>query len=266
MARLRLVLALGIVTLACGTSVAFAQHTAPRPQHAAARPQRAAPRLPRGFVAFNVGAQTSSSPFEEPIASSLYLETAVITPTYNLPAGLSFDGSAGIRLVGWIGAGVTISSVSLDDDAEITASIPHPLLYRQPRTVNGADSGTRREVGTHLQALVFVPLPMHTRVVLSGGPSWFSARQDIVTGITFSETYPYDSATLASASHTSVSTTATGFNVGADVQWPLAKYVGIGVNVRYAHARVDLPVTNATEHVRSDVGGLQAGGGVRFSF
>ena len=262
----RLVPMLCLVSLACGTSPALAQRPAPRPQRPAPRTQRAALRPPRVFVAANVGAQTSAATFEEPVASNLYLETALITPSYKTPAGLSFDGGAGIRLTRWIGAGLSISSVSRHTDAEITASVPHPFYYQQPRALNGADGGTRREVGTHLQALVFVPLPMQTRVVLSGGPSWFSTRQDMVTGITFNETYPYSSATFASASHTAVSQTASGFNAGADVQRMLTKSVGVGVNVRYTHASVELPVTNATGPVRSDVGGLQAGGGLRFFF
>jgi hypothetical protein len=102
--------------------------------------------------------------------------------------------------------------------------------------------------------------------VVSAGPSFYSVKQDFVTDISYSETYPYDSATFAGATLVGQSQRKTGFNVGVDVGLRLARSVGVGGLFRYSKASLDFAVPNVSTPVKIDAGGLQAGGGLRLYF
>ena len=101
--------------------------------------------------------------------------------------------------------------------------------------------------------------------MLSAGVSVFSVTQGLVTDVVFTDAYPFDTATFASATTTSLSKTATGVNVGADITWKLSRNVGVGGLVRFAKASVTL-APSAGNSTTIDVGGVQVGGGVRFAF
>ena len=102
------------------------------------------------------------------------------------------------------------------------------------------------------------------QAIVFGGPSYFWVRQDTVTDVTFSESYPYNEATFTGATVTRQKTQGWGYNVGVDLSYYIAEHAGVGALIRYAPATVDLPSGAGT--VQIDVGGLQAGGGVRFRF
>ena len=74
-------------------------------------------------------------------------------------------------------------------------------------------------------------------VALSVGPSFFKVRQDVVSDITFTDTYPFDAPAFTSAGSQRVSASnTTGFNVGADVGLRLARHAGVGGSVRFSKA------------------------------
>ena len=101
---------------------------------------------------------------------------------------------------------------------------------------------------------------------VSVGPSWFHVTQDLVTGITFTERYPYDTATFAAASTVRAAADSVGVNAGVDVAVKLSKNIGIGGLVRYSHTSVEFPLPGAATSPKSDAGGIQAGGGIRLYF
>jgi len=83
--------------------------------------------------------------------------------------------------------------------------------------------------------------------------------------VTVSETYPFDTATFASATTKQLSSTAVGFNAGVDISSPLSSRVAVGGLVRYSRADVKFSNTGAAEQtVRA--GGLEAGAGIRIRF
>jgi hypothetical protein len=95
-----------------------------------------------------------------------------------------------------------------------------------------------------------------------GGPSLFQVDQDVITDVTFDESYPYDEASFRAAGTTSASVSTIGFNVGADVAFFVTRQVGIGATVQFAGATVDVPgLLGSTQAVK--VGGGQAGLGLR---
>jgi hypothetical protein len=103
------------------------------------------------------------------------------------------------------------------------------------------------------------------RVVLSGGPSFFNVEQDMVTEVSISESFPYDTATFSSATKRRQKASAPAFNVGADVLYMLTSKFGVGGLVRFARATVDLDAPE-NRTIAVDAGGVYAGGGVRVLF
>ena len=79
----------------------------------------------------------------------------------------------------------------------------------------------RSETAVHVQAMYLVNPGGRLRLVLSGGPSFFDVQQDVVTEVTITETYPFDTAAFASAKTSREQGSAVAFNVGADVMWML---------------------------------------------
>jgi hypothetical protein len=128
----------------------------------------------------------------------------------------------------------------------------------------GADL-PRQEVAVHGEVSRLVPIGRAVQLAVFAGPSYFHLRQSLVIDVTANETYPYDTATFASATTVEASRSKFGYNAGLDVSGRIARRVGVGFTARYSRARVQLPAT-ATEDVTVRVGGLQLGGGVRFGF
>ena len=114
--------------------------------------------------------------------------------------GFVFDAGAGYRLWKNLAAGVAVSYFTRDDNAGTTSSFPHPFLFNQPREVTGDATGVKRsETAVHVQAMYLINPGGRLRLVLSGGPSFFRVEQDLVTEVTITETFPFDTATFASA-------------------------------------------------------------------
>lgn len=85
--------------------------------------------------------------------------------------------------------------------------------------------------------------------------------QDLVSDVTITQTYPYDTATFSGTTSTHRSASRIGFNAGADVTWRLRPRVGLGLGVSFSRAAVALSDT-----VTVDAGGAHLGGGLRFRF
>jgi hypothetical protein len=126
------------------------------------------------------------------------------------------------------------------NDVSIAATIPHPFFSNTPRSIEGAATGLKRnELAAHLLAVYRIS-DGRVDVALSSGPSFFSVKQGLVTDVSYSESYPYDTAAFTTASFTTVSRSAVGFNVGADVGVRLIRHVGVGALVRFSRASLAL--------------------------
>jgi hypothetical protein len=231
---------------------------------AAAVAQNAAARE-RVIVSLNGGYQASSQTFDDDFSFEQYLEQATVDVDYEVDAGPAFDGSVMIRLWQGLGAGVGITRFSKDGLARIAGSIPHPFQFGQPRAIEGETSVDHTETGTHIQIGWMGMASRSVRYVVWAGPSWISVEQSFVTGVRYSETYPFDTAEFSFADLERASESATGFNAGVDVTWAFAKNVGVGGLVRFARATATIaPASGRT--IDLDVGGFTAGGGVRLLF
>jgi hypothetical protein len=215
----------------------------------------------RGYVNVNGFFQPSAS-FSNTVRPIDFAEASVIDTSYKTGSVPGFDAGGGVRLWRNLAVGLDVSWFSKKTGGAVAGQIPHPFFFNRARSVSGDASGiTRDESAAHLQALWMLPLGDRWQLALAGGPSWFSIGQDLVSDVTVTQTYPYDTATFATASTVHRSRSRVGFNAGVDVSYLLRRHVGVGFGVTYAHASVPLDDT-----LTVDAGGPHVSGGLRFRF
>jgi hypothetical protein len=213
----------------------------------------------KGFVSVNGGAQAGSHTLSSSSSFPLYDETAKIDTTQKASGGGLFDIGGAYRVWGRnLLAGVSFTHTSSKSDVTLNATIPDPIVFDQPRSVQSAQSGARHsENAVHLDAIWMIPVANKIDVGIFAGPTIFSVKQDLVSTLTVSEPGPTVSAPLNQSSKTSV-----GANFGADVQYMIAKKYGVGVLARYAVGKASL--AGASEKLT--VGGFQIAAGARVRF
>jgi hypothetical protein len=228
-----------------------------------ARGQAPAPRL---VISVNGAGQLTTHHFQKSAIVPFNQEDGSIASTYVVGSGPAIDIGARVRVWRQLSAGVAVSSFSNKSDALVAALIPHPFFFNQLRSVSGTAPGTTRgETGVHIDLAWLIPLGTRLRLNVFGGPSVIQVSQDLVSDITYSETYPYDTATFTSAPLTRQSKSVIAVNGGFDVSMPITRMLGIGGLLRYSGARVNL-TSSPNDSVSIAAGGLQVGGGIRLKF
>ncbi len=239
----------------------------PAPQPAARA--AAAPRAPqsRGFIALGGVFQFEKASFTDTRTLTYFRETATHTGEYEIDDGAGFDLGAFARVWRNLGAGVTYTQITRTGEAEYSGRYPHPFFFNQPRTATTVASDVdRTETGVHVSA-AYLLLPSSGRFGLTvyGGPSFFTMKQDVVTDLTVTETYPYDTVAIAPGARSDLSESAVGFHVGADATWYFTRRLGAGALLRYAAATKSVAIGSG-ESFDLEAGGLQIGVGLRFKF
>jgi hypothetical protein len=218
-------------------------------------------------LSVDAGVQFSPSAFDTEATQRVYVENAPVDASYTITHGLSIDGGVSVRLAGHFGVGVTVSRFTATNDAAVTAAVPHPFFFHAPRAIAGTAAGLERdELVTHVQAVYTLRPSAKVDIALSAGPSFFHVRQAVVTAVSFTDTYPYDTAAFTGASSRNVSGDAAGFNVGADTSWRLSRHAGLGVSARFSRATLSPAMPDGTAPVSIDAGGVQLAGGLRLYF
>ncbi len=191
----------------------------------------------------------------------------MVNTTYDVGSGPFFDGGVLVRLAGGLYAGAAVSAFMKQDNGDIASTIPHPFFYNTPRSVAGAaENLERRELVTHVQAAYVISARNKLDIAISVGPSWFHVTQDLVTDMTFSERYPYDTATFTAASTAAVSRQQARRQCrrGRSVQAVEERGNRRAGSLLTHDGRVS--VAERADEPKSDAGGLQAGGGLRLYF
>jgi hypothetical protein len=224
----------------------------------------------RVFVNVNFGYQSrSAADIASSKTSTIYDETATVSSVQTIEStGGMFDIAGGFRLVGNFGLGVAYNRISKDAVGTITAKVPHPLFYDQPRTATAdIDKLAHKEGALHLMGVFVLPVTNKFDVMVSAGPTFFKLEQQtIASDAQYSEgSAPYSSITLNSVTKTTTKESKVGFNVGADLTVRLTTKLGIGGFIRYASAKVEI-VPQSGDAMEVNVGGLQFGGGLRLRF
>ena len=104
------------------------------------------------------------------------------------------------------------------------------------------------------------PVGQRVEIAVFGGASFVSVTQDMATGITFTQGYPYDTAAFTGIQRRMLSESAIGFNVGADVWIYFTRWIGVGGAIRFTRVIVDL------DAVEVEAGGLLTSAGLRVRF
>lgn len=177
-----------------------------------------------------------------------------------------FDAGGSVRIWRNLAVGTNVSWLSRESGAGITGRLPHPFRFDRPREISGTAPGlARTETAVHVQALWVIPVGQSVAITLFGGPAWFNVRQDLVTGVTFDQAYPFDDATFAGAGEGVQSASAIGAHAGADAAYYFSGRIGIGWTVRFSRGSVDFDSLDGGT-VESDAGGVQTTGGLRIRF
>jgi len=215
----------------------------------------------RGYASINGFYQPSTS-FADLARPVTFGEAAQVDTRYGIAAVPGLDAAAGVRVWRNLAVGVDVGFLTKSGGGSVSAQMPHPFYFNRPRAVTGDASGLQRsETAINLEALVMLPIRPRWQAALFGGPTWFAVKQDLVTNVTLSESYPYDTAAFAGASSARQSRSKAGFNVGGDVAYMLRPHVGLGAGVRYTRARIAL-----TDSATIVAGGPHVDGGLRLRF
>ncbi len=248
-----------VLLILAAAAPAFAQ--APR---RAAGPVRAQDRF---YAGVDFGVHPGGDSFSDAFTFPANAETARITMPYETKSGILIGFFFDVRVWKYLSAGISLTGDTSESDTQVTGTIPHPFFFNRPRSLSGDVSGLQRsESGVHLQLRALLPVSRKMQVSIFGGPSFFQVDQDLVTGVRWTETYPYDTVTFTSAITETRTDSGTGINLGADVGYFLSRHFGVGGRVQYASATVELPSASGTGSVETKAGGLQFGGGLRVRF
>jgi hypothetical protein len=228
----------------------------------AARPRT--PVMERVFVSIDGLYQVGSNDFGDSATIRENAENGRLETDYSVGTGPAFDISGSALIWRNLAVGVGVTRFSTSTTTALSAAVPHPFFFNQPRAVEGEFSGERTEVAVHVQLRAVLPVSDRIQVTVFGGPSFFQVDQSIVSDIDYTESYPYDTATFSRAVADTQSESKVGVNVGGDVSYFFSRQFGVGVTAQYSGATVEMPVPSGTADVKA--GGGQIGGGLRLRF
>lgn len=216
----------------------------------------------RVVVSVNASYLAASRTFDDSRTFPLYAETASFSTDYAVEASAGLDAGGFVRVWRGLAAGVAFTSHSDSRDIVIEGSLPHPLVFNRNRSIEGTAAGDHEETAAHLQFAYVVPVGKKdtVRIIVFGGPSFYTVKQSVVTAIRHGESFPFDEATFSSATVESEEASVTGFNVGADVAYYFTRNLGVGGVVRFTGATASFSLGDV------DAGGALVGGGVRLRF
>ena len=226
-----------------------------------------APLNGRLIVSVNGGLQPGSETLTNSSNFTIYDEEASIDASHEIEGGGLWDFGAAFKVRPNWGVGVAYTLLDSTNPATVTASIPHPLFFNQPRTLTAtAEDLVHEEGALHLQAVYFIPFLDKVDIALAAGPTFFSVRQQFVRDVSFDETPPdFNTVTPAGLDVVSLEENSVGFNVSADVSYAFTSNIGAGALLRYTRGSVDFSLGEG-QSAEINAGNVQLGVGLRLRF
>lgn len=217
-------------------------------------------------VVANAGAQAFPGSFGQRFTLTRNVESAPVTTDVSVATNGVFDAGVRVRVHRELSIGVVGFVASSRASGTIDAQVPHPFYFDQRRDVSGEVNGlTRKETGAHLELAVPLRRSDRGEVTLFGGPSYFNVEQELVTDLTYTESYPYDTAALDDTTSTAVKKGAPGFNLGLELARRVNRNAWVALMGRYSRGTVTLRAAEGNE-VELHAGGVQLGVGLRLGF
>jgi hypothetical protein len=218
--------------------------------------------LPQWFVYGGASLAATSDPFVAVTSVPKYLEEEVRTTTYGMPRRPGFEFGGGMWITPQISVGALLSRRQFSQPVDISAQIPHPFYFNQPRTLTGQTSANRSETAIHAQLAASAFTARHLQVILAGGPSFSWVQQDLLDQLSYSDAYPFDTVTFTGATMGTEHAHGFGGNVEVTGLVPLSRGAAVQVSGRYVFANV----TFESAGVPDVKGEGQIGVGFRFRF
>jgi hypothetical protein len=221
------------------------------------------------YVSVYGGGQTGSSSFADERTFTVYDEPGRIIFSGNVGSLSFFDIAAGRRITGQWTGGLAYHRGSKSGSGIVVVGVPHPLFFGRGRDTSEAVSGLEREEqATHIQLGYLWDLADRIQLHVTGGPSFFSVKQTVVTDATFTEVGPPFTRIVTAPVFGTRSKSAVGANIGADVSYRFYEQerftLGAGLLLRYAGASANMQLLD--NEVKSSPGGFQYAAGLRFGF
>jgi len=227
--------------------------------------RRPVPKPPRvGLFSVNGAYQVMGKVTTDTLTPQVDAETATFTIKQHVNPAAAFDINGGM-VRGTLGVLIGFSAFQSTADADLSGSVPHPFFFNQPRALTATVPLSRTENALHLDVLFRVPLSPKLDLNIIAGPTIFFLKNDFVSSVSYTDSYPYDTVTFVSASTIQSSKTAVGFNAGLDVSAWLSRNAGVGGFARFSTVSVDWQNGGGTI-TNVDGGGAQVGGGLRLRF
>ena len=216
------------------------------------------PATTRFFVNANVGSQLASRTFDSSATKTVYEEPASLTASYPIGSGMLFDFGAGYRVFGDVYVGLTVATFSKTGDATIAATIPNQIVFDRPKAVAGTATGLKHsEVSIMPQIIWAYPLTSKLDLAAGIGPAFVRLSQDVVSSFTVPDRTQNVTPVIGTQKGS-----GTGIAATVDVTYGINDRIGVGGFARFAPAKVTLDAT--TDKI--NVGGMQAGAGIRLRF
>jgi hypothetical protein len=231
-------------------------------QAAAQTPTAASRTTPsdRIFVNVNVGSQTKAIQDNESFTFSLYGEDGTASLSREVKGGVFPDLMVGIRVKNNFFIAMQGSVRTASADTPAVASVPDPIAFESPRVVTTTLTGmAHRELWASVLPTVVIPVRKNIDLTLFGGASLVELEHEIAS---FNASGIVEPGPTVTFTRVTESRSVWGFLVGADARYMFTDTVGAGAFIRFQRATVNFPGTGLT----LEVGGLQAGGGLRFRF
>ena len=221
-------------------------------------------------LTINAGQQASRTSFKETQTFQQYQEQGTFTLERTIPKRPFYDAGVAVHIASGLHMGASFSFFKDTGTGTVTAQVPHPFFFNQPRTATGTARGVdRTETAAHIQASWTARAAGGIEFTAFGGPSMFRTEQGLATTpkLTLAdEVYPYDALpTFPGVTTETVRSNVIGYNAGVDMTWKLASNFGLGVLIRYSHGQRNFTPTGG-QAVKIETGGLHAGGGLRVVF
>ena len=145
------------------------------------------------------------------------------------------------------------------------ARLPHPLYFDSDRSLAGGPISLSYEENAAHFLLSYTRTAGRFVVAVSGGPSYFMTKTEVIDTFTYTESYPFDEASLESIQQSTFDANGLGFNVGGWIGFRLFKQLAVGADLRFSQAKPKF-TTSAGNEVEVAAGGARVGVGIRLLF
>ncbi|MGB2717128.1 MAG: hypothetical protein WBC51_23300 [Vicinamibacterales bacterium] len=260
-----------LMAVSTPTLVAAQTPNQPKTQTKTQKPASPYPAPAKWFANFHIGAQVGSEDMSRNSTFTLYDEPATFETAQKADGGFLLDVGGAARLYrDKYGIGLSFASFQSSGDSSFGGSLPHPLLFDQPRNFSGTASTEHKERAVHIQALWFIPYTDKIDFTVGIGPSFFSVEQGFARSISFSENPPdFTSVTIDSIEIVNIKESGVGFNIGATMSYAITRRYGADfgadVMLRYSHGSLKFALGEG-QTVEAGAGGFQLGVGIGARF